>query len=431
MKALIYKQLITENKGIQLSAYVDRYTKINFTCELGHYNSLTPRSFDNGSWCAECDKLAELDIYRQIIKKNGGDLKSTSYKNNREKLLFDCGKGHMVEMRGFAIKEGHWCITCGYESMVRTNRAKKFDEYQKIIVDILKGSCVSTKEEYVNGNKIIHYLCIEKHDCYMRGRALKRGSTCTKCSGNEKLTIEEINAIAILKGGKCLSSEYKDAHSKLDFECINLHTWSATPDSIKNKHSWCPICKVHVREEICRKIFEIMFQMPFPKTKPKWLISDKDRILELDGFNGNNIAFEHDGEYHYFDVHSTGEDLERRKFLDNLKDKLCYENDVMLIRIPYNVDKYDIQNHIISKCNELNIIIPVPDIIDIDKLSIGYDSKLEPFRAYAKLKFGELLSTTYINCKTKLRWRCKNDHVFDDIPYNVMNRKGYCKICKE
>ena len=58
----------------------------------------------------------------------------------------------------------------------------------------------------------------------------------------KKLTIQEMQNIAALKKGKCLSIEYKSIHTKLKWQCSLGHTWYATAGSIKSKKSWCPVC---------------------------------------------------------------------------------------------------------------------------------------------------------------------------------------------
>ena len=58
---------------------------------------------------------------------------------------------------------------------------------------------------------------------------------------HKKLPIEEMRCLAGNRGGKCLSSEYVNARTKLIWECNIGHTWRAIPANIKKGH-WCPIC---------------------------------------------------------------------------------------------------------------------------------------------------------------------------------------------
>uniref|UniRef100_UPI004047EE3D zinc-ribbon domain-containing protein n=1 Tax=Algoriphagus sp. TaxID=1872435 RepID=UPI004047EE3D len=47
--------------------------------------------------------------------------------------------------------------------------------------------------------------------------------------------------IALTRGGNCLSKEYIDAKTKLEWQCKAGHSWFATPNHIKNG-TWCPNC---------------------------------------------------------------------------------------------------------------------------------------------------------------------------------------------
>jgi|GEM_PF-2590195 len=61
-----------------------------------------------------------------------------------------------------------------------------------------------------------------------------------------KNTIEMMQAIAKERGGQCLSFKYMNSQTPLEWECEQLHRWSAKPDQImgtkKRKGTWCPDC---------------------------------------------------------------------------------------------------------------------------------------------------------------------------------------------
>ena len=58
----------------------------------------------------------------------------------------------------------------------------------------------------------------------------------------KKNPLKEMQEIARSRDGKCLSIEYKNSKTHLEWECANGHRWSAVPDSIKHGNSWCPKC---------------------------------------------------------------------------------------------------------------------------------------------------------------------------------------------
>ena len=92
----------------------------------------------------------------------------------------------------------------------------------------------------------------------------------------------------------------------------------------------CPHCQKFNMEMLCREIFEQLFKEKFPKIKPDWLLSDKGRRLELDGYSEKlQIAFEYNGPFH------TREDAQRR---DQIKKKLCQKAGVSLFVVDYKLD---------------------------------------------------------------------------------------------
>jgi hypothetical protein len=95
-------------------------------------------------------------------------------------------------------------------------------------------------------------------------------------------------------------------------------------------------------EALCRNLLEQMLGFPLPKVRPKWLVNPTtNRCLELDMYSEQcKLAFEVDGAQH--DVytphfHQNNPDhFQYRKLLDQLKNELCHDAGVHLIRIPYH-----------------------------------------------------------------------------------------------
>jgi len=48
--------------------------------------------------------------------------------------------------------------------------------------------------------------------------------------------------LAASRGGKCLSNEYINAHTKLKWQCADGHIWESIPASVKQGCTWCPFC---------------------------------------------------------------------------------------------------------------------------------------------------------------------------------------------
>ena len=55
------------------------------------------------------------------------------------------------------------------------------------------------------------------------------------------ITINDMQEVAKLKNGKCLSEQYISSQTKLKWECSKGHIWEANPNNIK-RGRWCPTC---------------------------------------------------------------------------------------------------------------------------------------------------------------------------------------------
>lgn len=108
-------------------------------------------------------------------------------------------------------------------------------------------------------------------------------------------------------------------------------------------------------EFVARKTLENIFAPhEFPKVRLVELTNPvTNQPLELDGYNDKlKLAFEYDGEQHYNHVeffHSTKAEFHNQKYRDIIKDKLCVDNGITLIRIPYTVSPKDIPAFISQK----------------------------------------------------------------------------------
>ena len=54
---------------------------------------------------------------------------------------------------------------------------------------------------------------------------------------------------------------------------------------------------------------------------------------------------------------------------------------------------------------------------------------IEQMQALAKAHDGVCVSTSYVTGRTKLRWRCAEGHEWDAIPGNLRNRGSWCPKC--
>jgi len=114
-------------------------------------------------------------------------------------------------------------------------------------------------------------------------------------------------------------------------------------------------------ETECKRVLEKIFNKPFNKSRPNFLnnpVTGGNHNLELDCYNEEiGLALEYDGEAHakyipYF--HKNKEAFYNQKYRDYMKDMMCKENGIVLIRVPHTVKLNNIEEFIMNKLQNYN-----------------------------------------------------------------------------
>lgn len=61
--------------------------------------------------------------------------------------------------------------------------------------------------------------------------------------------LKKAKNVAAFKGGECLSTEYTNSASNMQWRCANGHTFEATYNNVVNNHTWCRKCAAAIRGE--------------------------------------------------------------------------------------------------------------------------------------------------------------------------------------
>lgn len=423
------KKLAKSRGGKCLSTkYTNNLTKLKWQCKEGHVWEAMPINVKNNQWCPICAGNKKLDIrdMEKLAKSKEGKCLSKTYINARTKLKWRCKEGHIWEAVPYSINKGTWCPICA--------NLKKYGCYKFTIEQMQQlalgkgGKCLSKKYS----SKKLMLRCKEGHIWRATPGHIRRGQWCPVCAGIAKLSIKDLHRLAKNKGGKCLSTKYINAHTKIKWQCKEGHIWGATLNNIKYNGRWCPICSINISERICRKYFEIIFKEKFPKTKPKWLINSRGNLMELDGYCKRlNLAFEYHGPQHYkpMSFYHIKNSFNQRIEDDMLKRELCKQNNVILIEIPFSVKYEGMGDYIIEKCREKNLKVPkITSAISHELFDVYSPEKLKEMKDLAKSKGGKCLSTRYIPNHTKLKWQCKKGHTWEAIPSSI-KRGLWCPVC--
>jgi hypothetical protein len=252
-------------------------------------------------------------------------------------------------------------------------------------------------------HKKLRLKCHADHEWLAYPSHLKKGHGCPKCSNKAKLSMDDAKNKAESNGGQCLSKIYKNANSKMDWQCKDGHEWSTTLGSVNNgswcpicvnissrqwckqdavitantnngsflseeftnrgttylwqchkehkfkmsfdavlKDRWCPKCK-YKKENKVRSVLELITGKAFPQKSPSWLINPTTNgRMKFDAFNEEmKIAVEYHGEFHYKE-NPWGSSLLDIKKRDTLKKKLAKKHGIKLIVINYRIKNIEI-----------------------------------------------------------------------------------------
>lgn len=299
-------------------------------------------------------------------------------------------------------------------------------EYFQTLAINKNGKCLSSVYKTLNSK--LEWQCSKGHTWESIPNSILRGTWCKVCAGKAKKTIQDMEELATTRGGNCLSKNYLNSKSKLIWKCANSHIWEAKYDNIR-QGKWCPDCSTGLSERICRTYFEEVFKTPFPNTKGiSWLRNDNGNFLELDGYNKTlKLAFEHQGTQHY-----EGESYYDKAKYDDIKARLCKENNILLIHIP--------QLGVLLSHSKLHSFLKIefnntpfedyklPRLKDID-LSRAYSNRVDlKMKQLAEDKGGEFISKHYLGSTIKHQWKCANGHIWSTTP-SAISSGNWCPKC--
>ena len=111
----------------------------------------------------------------------------------------------------------------------------------------------------------------------------------------------------------------------------------------------------------CRKYLETVFQLPFPKARPNFLKNPiTGNNLEIDCFNSDlKLGVEYNGQQHYKYTSFFHRNIDasiNQKYRDELKRRMCQENGITLIEVPYTIKLNDIGGYLQFKLKQLGYL---------------------------------------------------------------------------
>lgn len=220
----------------------------------------------------------------------------------------------------------------------------------KDIIPLIKNKNVEVISEYKGNEKPIKCRCkICGHEWTTVTKVLTtNGSGCPKCgrlnADNSRRKTQEqfIKDLAEVNPDIEVVGQYKNTHTKIRCRCKkDGFEWDAYPANLLNRSAGCYRCNASLSEKL---LLNILDEMQI-KYKHQYIIKDCKYVdvLKFDAFDvDNNIAFEYNGEQHYYpvDFAGKGEEWARDQFQltqqrDNAKIKYCNDNNIPIVIIPY------------------------------------------------------------------------------------------------
>ena len=236
--------------------YVKGAAPLVWRCVFGHrWRASLASVTSRNTWCPTCAGNRRLDLadLRRLARERGGRCLSRQYANGRTPLVWECAFGHRWKaaaerVKGGLHKKGTWCPKC-YQQR-RRFRTRGTIEEMHILARRRGGKFVS--KQYLGSRPKHLWQCARGHRWRAVSGNIKRGNWCPVCAGNRRSRLSDYRALAVRRGGKCLSRTYANNDTELRWRCAVGHEWLATGSSVR-RGSWCARCAHNRRTGAVRR----------------------------------------------------------------------------------------------------------------------------------------------------------------------------------
>jgi signal recognition particle subunit SEC65 len=232
-------------------------------------------------------------------------------------------------------------------------------EYVKEYIENERYKLIST--EYINNYTKLEIQCPEGHIFQMRYNDFQKGYRCNVCGGTKRLTFEYVKDFIEDEGYKLLSTEYKNAQTKLEIQCSKGHIFEMRYNSF-NQGRRCPDC--------------------YENTKPTY--KQVKQIIENEGYK--LLSTEYKKSSIKLEIQCPSGHLFQMRYNSFNQGRRCPEC-------------YGSKKHTYKQVKQ--------NIEDE-----GY----------------KLLSTEYVNVKSRLKIQCPEGHIFE-IRYDSFQQGTRCSVC--
>ena len=321
--------------------YVNNHTKICIICPVHGEFWMTPQNhLNNPIGCHQCGKYSRKDGKEKFIQKAEsihGDkfnYSKVEYVNSKTKVLITCKVcGHSFLQMPYSHLAGFGCPYCAglakhtTESFIQKAKQIHGDKYDY------------SKVDYVNNKTKVLITCkVCGAEFWQAPDNHLKGCGCPECRYIEqRLTTEQfIEKAKQVHGDKYDYSkvDYKNCSTKVCIICPKHGEFWQIP-SIHLSGKGCPECNTSKGEERIKKFLD--------ENEVNY-IHDKQSLEFLRQMRPDfylpdyNLVVEYDGKQHFEANEMFGgeEGFEERQKMDELKDQLCEEHGIKVVRISYS-----------------------------------------------------------------------------------------------
>lgn len=370
---------VKNTKVTVLGTYVNKNTKVLVKCNTcGHEWMGNPGDLLTNHGCPECynkrRRNNRVKTNEQFIvdlaKVNPNIEPLEEYVKSSDKIKCRCKVcGGEFPSKPNNLLTGHGCPECSLRSRVskRTNTLDNFISRMNIARPTIR----ITGKSYVNNKTPIECKCkICGNKMKKRPDALLSGHAGCKTCGYEALhnlfsfTQEEFEKRAADSNPNVeILGKYYNNNMDVLCRCkICNNEWETKPVNILYNGSGCPKCCASHGEIKLNSLlnkYNIDFEEQYTFDGCMY-----NALLKFDAYDvNNNIAYEYQGEQHYYPVNFGGcddatatENFRVGQIRDDIKRKYCKEHKIPLIEIPY-WEYNNMEEFLIDKWKELNLNI--------------------------------------------------------------------------
>jgi hypothetical protein len=351
--------------------YKGYFTPVKIICPI-HGAFMQNSEHLRGAGCNKCGYIRATEKQRRSgddfinkMKEIYGDkydFSNAKYTNALTKVSVTCPKHGDFNRIADDLLRGRGCPKCSQENVGMGNRLTQ-DEFISRSNLLHDNKFDYSKVDYDGIKTPVKIICPLHGEYLQTPSAHLKGYGCKKCgvesTAQSKVgnTEDFIKSAKIVHGDKYDYSQvnYKNSRTPVKIRCLIHGEFTHSPNTHLSGKG-CPTCQESTGEKLVATILkkhEVNFikQHKFVDcTNKKEGISC--RKLPFDFYIPElNVCIEYDGEQHFIPKEFFGgeEGFSRRQQLDKIKDQYCMDNGIKLIRIPYTMNKKDIEPYILSE----------------------------------------------------------------------------------